>query len=690
MGLFAVSSLTVWEVDAKWSCYAASGTCRLFGDGLWDAVRCMAVPATKNGTAERLAMDNGLTVRSHSERTDVGAEAGTPSSEREMTKYMEHLTLSLAGSYVVQRELGNGGMATVYLAHDARHDRQVALKVLRPDIAAVLGSDRFKREIKLAAGLSHPNIMPVYDSGDAGGSLYYVMPNVAGLSLRDRLDRDGRLPVNEALRIARAVADALDCAHRHGVMHRDIKPENIMLHEGHALVSDFGIGKAMSGVGEVGVTLSGFAIGTPAYMSPEQAAGDAELDGRSDVYSLGCVLYEMLTGEQPFTGPTTQVVIAQRFVRNPVDVSERCNGIDAAVGQVVRRAMERDPKDRYETAALLATALDGLIDTDVEPDAWSVNGALALRSSSSDRKSRGVAKSPLGELIRAWALFGLAGVGVLSIVRFLVGWLGLPDWVFPAVIAWLAAGVPVLLLTGRQELTRTVGQAAGGGANTVVGIRRHLTWRKAVLGGGVSLIGLAVFTASYMTLRLVGVGPLGTLMANGDFVEGGRIIVAEFADRTGEPGLAAAVTEALRVDLAQSPVVSVVGQGDLRDALSRLGLVPSTTVDSRLALEIAVRDGIPAVVTGEVLPIGQGFVLTARIVGSADERELLAVRETAADASEVIAAVERLSHRLRERIGESTKSIRRSPALSSVATASHEICLESGDRSVPTRSALFA
>jgi len=204
----------------------------------------------------------------------------------------------------------------------------------------------------------------------------------------------------------------------------------------------------------------------------------------------------------------------------------------------------------------------------------------------------------------------------------------------------------------------------------VSGIRRHLTWRNLVLGGGVALSALVVSTASFMVMRLVGVGPGGTLVATGEFEEGGRVVLAEFADRTDDPGLVAAVTEGLRVDLGQSRVVSLVSPIAMRDALARMGLAPSTTIDRRVALEIAVRDGIPAVVTGEVLSIGHGFVITARVVNAADEQELLAIREDASDASKVLAAVERLSHRLRERIGESLRNIRRSPALRSVTTTS--------------------
>jgi serine/threonine protein kinase len=268
------------------------------------------------------------------------------------------LKSALAASYRIERELGAGGMATVYLAHD----RDVAIKVLREDAAASMGRDRFLREIQLAAKLSHPNILPLFDSGEVNGTLYYVMPNVTGQSLRERLNRDGMLPVDEAVRIAVAVADALDHAHRQGVVHRDIKPENIMFQDGHALVADFGIGRALAGGQPVtnakdhsALTQVGMSLGTPAYMSPEQAVGD-EVDGRSDIYSLGCVLYEMLVGEQPFTGPTAQAVIAKRFVQTPTDVAALREGVPRSVARAVQKALARAPADRYETAALFLAA----------------------------------------------------------------------------------------------------------------------------------------------------------------------------------------------------------------------------------------------------------------------------------------------------------------------------------------------
>lgn len=273
-----------------------------------------------------------------------------------MSDIVGRLAAALADRYRLDRELGQGGMATVYLAHDLKHDRDVAIKVLRDDVAQTVGAERFLREIRMAARLSHPHILPLFDSGQVDDALYYVMPVVRGESLRDRLDRERMLPVADAVRIASEVAGALEHAHRSGVVHRDIKPDNILLQDGHALVADFGIGKALESVDPETATQTGVSVGTPAYMSPEQASGEA-VDGRSDIYSLGCVLYEMLVGEQPFTGPTVMAVIAKRFVQAPADVTALRDGVSRPVANVVAKALARAPMDRYDTAALFVASL---------------------------------------------------------------------------------------------------------------------------------------------------------------------------------------------------------------------------------------------------------------------------------------------------------------------------------------------
>src|SRR5512134_3201821 len=275
-----------------------------------------------------------------------------------MTEIMDRLTGALADRYRIEREVGAGGMATVYLAQDLRHDRRVALKLLRPELSAVIGAERFLGEIKLTANLQHPHILPLFDSGAADGQLFYVMPFVEGESLRDRLDREKQLPIPDAVRIAGEVASALDYAHRHGVIHRDIKPGNILLHDGRALVADFGIALAASRAG-TRMTETGMSLGTPHYMSPEQAMGERDLDARSDVYALGAVLYEMLTGEPPFSGPTAQAIVAKVMTAAPAPVTTLRRTVPPGVAAAVHQAIEKLPADRFASAAEFAAALAG-------------------------------------------------------------------------------------------------------------------------------------------------------------------------------------------------------------------------------------------------------------------------------------------------------------------------------------------
>jgi len=274
-----------------------------------------------------------------------------------MTGSTERLTAALSDRYRLERELGAGGMATVYLAEDLKHHRQVAIKVLRPELAALLGAERFLKEIETTATLQHPHILPLLDSGQADGLLYYVMPFVEGESLRDRLNRERQLPVEEAIRIAIEVATAIDYAHRHNIIHRDLKPENILLQDGQALVADFGIALAVSTTAGDRLTSTGLSVGTPAYMSPEQAAGERTLDSRSDIYALGCVLYEALAGEVPYPGPTIQSITARKLSQ-PVPSLRAVRGtVSAGLEAVISRALASVPADRFGTGRELAEAL---------------------------------------------------------------------------------------------------------------------------------------------------------------------------------------------------------------------------------------------------------------------------------------------------------------------------------------------
>ena len=325
-----------------------------------------------------------------------------------MTDALAFLTTALADRYRIERELGAGGMATVYLAHDVRHDRKVALKVLRPELSAILGAERFLHEIKTTANLQHPHILSLFDSGEAGGFVFYVMPYVEGESLRDRLMREKQLPVEDAVRIAREVADALDYAHQHGVVHRDIKPENILLHGGHAMVADFGIALAASrSDGGSRMTETGMSLGTPHYMSPEQAMGEREITPRSDIYALGCVLYEMLTAEPPFMGATAQAIIARVLTEEPRSLTLQRKSIPPHVEAVVMHALEKLPADRFASAAELGKALG---DAGYHGTGFGPHGTVALRAGRASRVPGRVQLLTLGAVIlfaglAAWGWF---------------------------------------------------------------------------------------------------------------------------------------------------------------------------------------------------------------------------------------------------------------------------------------------
>jgi tetratricopeptide (TPR) repeat protein/tRNA A-37 threonylcarbamoyl transferase component Bud32 len=324
-----------------------------------------------------------------------------------MADVLERLKAALADRYTIERELGSGGMATVYLAEDVKHERQVAVKVLRPELAAALGPERFHQEIKIAANLHHPHILPLYDSGDADGFLYYVMPYEEGQSLRDKLAHGGELPIAEAVRILRDVVDALSDAHEHGVVHRDIKPDNVLLTKHHALVTDFGVAKAVSdATGAHRLTTEGVALGTPAYMSPEQAAADKHIDHRADIYAVGAVAYELLTGRPPFTGTTPQELLSAQVTQTPDPVTKYRESVPPALAQLVMKCLAKKAADRWQTAEELLPQLEAL--------ATPSGGVTPIEM------------TPVGrDLKRRWMMLGGA-LGVASVIALIAVVAALP------------------------------------------------------------------------------------------------------------------------------------------------------------------------------------------------------------------------------------------------------------------------
>ena len=331
-----------------------------------------------------------------------------------MTEQEARLATALADRYRIERELGQGGMATVYLAEDLKHQRKVALKVLKPELAAVLGAERFLAEIKVTANLQHPNLLPLFDSGEADGFLYYVMPYVEGETPRARLERERELPVDDVVRLVTLLATALDYAHAHGVIHRDLKPENILLQAGQPVIADFGIAVAVAEAGGSRVTETGLSLGTPHYMSPEQAAGDRTLDARSDQYALGAVTYEMLSGEPPHTGPTAQAIMARLMTETPRSLRATRPEVPVAMDRAVGRALARSPADRFPSCAALAAAMVSVPAS--RPRGWVVAGAVAALAVVATvawvvTAKRGPPSAPAAETAKSIAVLPLVNVG---------------------------------------------------------------------------------------------------------------------------------------------------------------------------------------------------------------------------------------------------------------------------------------
>ncbi|MEP6766458.1 MAG: serine/threonine-protein kinase, partial [Gemmatimonadaceae bacterium] len=335
-----------------------------------------------------------------------------------MDEIQARIERALTGTYTIVRELGEGGMATVFLARDIKHDRDVAIKVLKPELAASIGVDRFLKEIRTTARLQHPHIMPLFDSGSVDGLLYYVMPHIQGESLADHLQRTGPLPVDEALRIIRQVAGALDFAHRQGLVHRDIKPENILMHDGEALLADFGIALGTREAGSDRLTGTGFLLGSPRYMSPEQAVGERDIDARADIYSLGAVAYEIISGEAPVTGNTAQAMVAKLLTEKPKPLREMRNDVPVELDAAVMRALEKQPMDRFASAREFSDALTtksattsnstarNAINGTSQPSAQSqtsfaISSPVSTSTSSSARRKRTIV---LGALVAADAV----------------------------------------------------------------------------------------------------------------------------------------------------------------------------------------------------------------------------------------------------------------------------------------------
>ncbi len=493
-----------------------------------------------------------------------------------MPELRDRLQAALGAAYQLEQELGGGGMSRVFRGTDTRLGRAVVVKVLPPDLGAGANVARFQREVEVAAKLQHPHIVPLLAAGSHDDLLYYIMPYIAGDSLRLRLAAERTLPIPEALRLLREIADALAFAHAQGIVHRDIKPGNVLLSGKHAFVTDFGVAKAVEeSTGKATLMTVGVAIGTPAYMAPEQAAADPSTDHRADIYALGAVGYEMLTGRTPFTNTSPQAMLAAHLTEPPEPVTKYRDGVPTTLASVVMRCLAKQPADRWQSANDVLEALEQL----PTPPTGGVSAAVP------------------------------------------------------------APAAPVR--------------------------RRRITAVRVA-------IALGIGAAGFFGIRAMGNGTRGTLLGSGVLEERDRLVLAEFENRTSDSTLGLSVSEAMRIDLAQSPTVRLLDGDAIAAALQRMDQRPGARMDITTARDLAQREGAKAVVRGQIDPLGAGYVLAAELIAATDGAILVSLRENARDDRELIDAVDRLSKRLREQIGESLRTIQASESLARVTTGSLE------------------
>ena len=560
-------------------------------------------------------------------------------------------------------------MSRTYVAMERSLSRRVVVKVLSPELAAGVSVDRFKREILLAAQMQHPHVVPVLSSGDASGLPWFTMPFVEGESLRARLAR-GPLPTGEAVNVLRDVARALAFAHGRGVVHRDIKPDNVLLSEGSATVTDFGIAKAISaartGGGGETLTMAGTSIGTPAYMAPEQAAGDPNIDHRSDIYAFGCMAYEVLTGRPPFTGQSPAKLLGAHLGEKPRDVRELRADTPEPLAMLVMQSLEKDPAARPQMAGDLVRVLDNVTSSGA---ATAAPGILAGRIH-------------LGKALGLWAAAS-ALVGLTAWAATVV--VGLPDWVLPGSIGVMFAGLPIIAFTAwvqrvaHRTYTATPTFTPGGsttaqhGTLHTIAIKAspHVSWKRTWMGGAVAVGAFVVLVVGFMVLRALGIGPAGTLLAAGKLGAGDQIILTDFANPASDTTLGVTVTEALRADLAQSSVLRVLPRLSTIEALRLMQRPTTSRIDFDLARTIATREGLKAVLDGNIVSLGGRYILTTRLV-AANGEQLATFSEEAESENDLIPAIGRLGKEIRTRAGESLKLVRESGALDRVTTGSLE------------------
>jgi tetratricopeptide (TPR) repeat protein len=585
----------------------------------------------------------------------------------------DELQRTLGTAYRLERELGGGGMSKVFVAEEVALSRKVVVKVLPPTLTGGVNIERFKREIQVAARLQHAHIVPVLTAGETNGLPYYTMPFVDGESLRGRLVRGGALPLTETISILRDVARALAYAHDHNVVHRDIKPDNVMLSGGSAVVSDFGIAKAITASRTHGdsstLTQVGTSLGTPAYMAPEHAAADPASDHRVDLYAFGCVAYEMLAGLPPFVEKSPQQLLAAQMSKTPEPIAARRPDTPAALAELVMRCLEKDAELRPPSASEIARTLDTVTS----------GGTL-------DAMPSILLASPT-MLRRALVAYAGAFITVALVAKAAIVVIGLPDWVYPGSLIVMALGLPVILFTGyvqrvaRVALTSTPTYTPGGtpsmqGHGTMASMAMkaspHMSWRRTTIAGAVAVGAFALLVAVFMGMRALGVGPAASLLSSGKLTASDQILVADFKTGGADSALSGVLAEAMRSSLSKSRRVRITQASAVAAGLQRMGRPMDSRLELPLAQELAQRDGLKAIVAGELTAVSGGYLVTVKLLAAASGDVLASLQESADGATALIPTMDRLGRRLRDKIGESLRDVHATAPLARVGTGSLE------------------
>jgi eukaryotic-like serine/threonine-protein kinase len=568
-------------------------------------------------------------------------------------------------------------MSRVFIAEELALGRRVVVKTVPPEVAGTVNFERFLREIQVAAGLQHAHIVPVLTAGNSNGIPYYTMPFVEGQSLRDRLMESGVLQIGDAISILRDVARALAYAHDHNVVHRDIKPDNVLLSGGSAVVTDFGIAKAIAAAKRGGhterddrssaaLTSIGTSIGTPAYMSPEQAAGDPASDHRSDIYSFGCLAYELLAGRPPFASKSPQRLLAAHMSETPLPVSDLRPDTPHALATIIGRTLEKDPDRRPQSAAELLRVLDGTV------------------AMSAQEASQPIVLPAPRMFAKALALYAVAFVAVIGLAK-LASVFGAPPWVVTWAAVLMALGLPTVLATGlahhatRRILSATPTQTPGGtmqipgrGRMESLAIQagHRLTWRGAALGGIASVTILVAITTTLMLLGHVGVGPLKSVFSTGAMKASDQIVIGAITVTNADTSLGPVVELGVRTQLSDSKVIRVVSEANVAGTIRQMRLEPPAKLTPAVAIDLAKRVGAKAVLNATLTGTGTNrFIISLQLVSSDSGRQLAAVQaSTSADG--LVDAIGTVTKQIRARIGESLRTVNEAPALSSVTTSS--------------------